>query len=243
MFETDRLPADWPARLNLLDEIWVPTIFNKKIFVAQGVTESKIFVVPESVDVHFYTPAAVVVNNNDNRVSGGGDGEIESSRGEKEQTGKNQKNQKNKQSAAAVSYYPLPRVPNRDEKKKLFAFLSIFKWEERKGWRFLFEAYLREFSAADPVVLYILTSNYHSSTHKQEQDLQVWITSLFPANQEAKHLPPFIFLPPGIKQADMPSLYRAVDCFVLPSRGEGWGRPHVEAVSSGRDCVGIVHRH
>jgi hypothetical protein len=25
------------------------------------------------------------------------------------------------------------------------AFLSIFKWEERKGWRFLIEAFLREF--------------------------------------------------------------------------------------------------
>lgn len=31
--------------------------------------------------------------------------------------------------------------------------------------------------------------------------------------------------------ADLASLYSAADAFVLPSRGEGWGRPHVEAMS------------
>jgi len=29
----------------------------------------------------------------------------------------------------------------------------------------------------------------------------------------------------------LPSLYKAVDAFVIASRGEGWGRPHVEAMS------------
>jgi hypothetical protein len=31
--------------------------------------------------------------------------------------------------------------------------------------------------------------------------------------------------------ADLAALYKAADAFVLPSRGEGWGRPHVEAMS------------
>jgi glycosyltransferase involved in cell wall biosynthesis len=35
----------------------------------------------------------------------------------------------------------------------------------------------------------------------------------------------------------MPTLYRSVDCFVLPSRGEGWGRPHVEAMSMGLPVI------
>jgi len=29
----------------------------------------------------------------------------------------------------------------------------------------------------------------------------------------------------------LPNLYAAANVFVLPSRGEGWGRPHVEAMS------------
>ena len=33
--------------------------------------------------------------------------------------------------------------------------------------------------------------------------------------------------------SSLPRLYRAADAFVLPSRGEGWGRPHAEAMAMG----------
>lgn len=39
-------------------------------------------------------------------------------------------------------------------------------------------------------------------------------------------------------QVEMPRLYKSVDAFVLPSRGEGWGRPHVEAMSMGLPVIG-----
>ena len=32
---------------------------------------------------------------------------------------------------------------------------------------------------------------------------------------------------------ELRGLYAAGDAFVLPSRGEGWGRPHVEAMAMG----------
>ncbi|KAJ8552169.1 hypothetical protein ON010_g10374 [Phytophthora cinnamomi] len=35
----------------------------------------------------------------------------------------------------------------------------------------------------------------------------------------------------------MPSLYKAANAFVLPSRGEGWGRPHVEAMAMERPVI------
>ena len=38
-------------------------------------------------------------------------------------------------------------------------------------------------------------------------------------------------------QADMPRLYKRADAFVLPSRGEGWGRPHLEALSMGLPVI------
>jgi len=34
-----------------------------------------------------------------------------------------------------------------------------------------------------------------------------------------------------ISQDKLRGLYAAADAFVLPSRGEGWGRPHVEAMA------------
>jgi len=42
----------------------------------------------------------------------------------------------------------------------------------------------------------------------------------------------------GLLQTDMPRLYKSVDAFVLPSRGEGWGRPHTEAMSMGLPVIG-----
>jgi hypothetical protein len=42
-----------------------------------------------------------------------------------------------------------------------------------------------------------------------------------------------VFVLPPVRDADMPSVYAAADALVLPSRGEGWGRPHVEAMSMG----------
>ena len=39
-------------------------------------------------------------------------------------------------------------------------------------------------------------------------------------------------------QTAMPSLYKSVDCFVLPSRGEGWGRPQTEAMAMGLPVIG-----
>ena len=37
---------------------------------------------------------------------------------------------------------------------------------------------------------------------------------------------------------DMTSLYRAADAFVLPTRGEGWGIPFMEAMAMGLPTIG-----
>ena len=40
-----------------------------------------------------------------------------------------------------------------------------------------------------------------------------------------------------VPQADLAGLYKSVDAFVLPSRGEGWGRPIVEAMAMGLPVI------
>jgi glycosyltransferase involved in cell wall biosynthesis len=52
--------------------------------------------------------------------------------------------------------------------------------------------------------------------------------------------PPIILLPGFMKNEDIPWLYRAADAFVLPSRGEGWGRPYMEALAT--ECPVIASR-
>jgi len=50
-------------------------------------------------------------------------------------------------------------------------------------------------------------------------------------------LPRVVVLSLEMPLADMPRLYKGADCFVLPSRGEGWGRPHIEAMSMGLPAI------
>jgi glycosyltransferase involved in cell wall biosynthesis len=40
-----------------------------------------------------------------------------------------------------------------------------------------------------------------------------------------------------ISDADYPRFYKSADAFVLPSRGEGWGRPHAESMSMGLPVI------
>ncbi|KAG0570881.1 hypothetical protein KC19_6G194500 [Ceratodon purpureus] len=115
------------------------------------------------------------------------------------------------------------------QSSKPFVFLSIFKWEHRKGWDILLSAYLQEFSANDDVALYLLTNPYHS-----DRDFATVITK-FVLSRSIREPPsgwPRVYLiDEHIPQSQLPALYKAAACFVLPSRGEGWGRPHVEAMA------------
>jgi glycosyltransferase involved in cell wall biosynthesis len=40
-----------------------------------------------------------------------------------------------------------------------------------------------------------------------------------------------------VPTVDLPRLYAAAGAFVLPSRGEGWGRPHTEAMAMGLPVI------
>ncbi|XAR53531.1 Starch synthase [Bertholletia excelsa] len=113
--------------------------------------------------------------------------------------------------------------------EKEFIFLSIFKWEYRKGWDVLLQAYLKAFSKLDGVALYLLTNPYHDDGDFGNKILEFVENSdlVKPIDGWA----PIYILDTHIPQLDMPGLYKAADAFVLPSRGEGWGRPIVEAMA------------
>ncbi|XP_057472238.1 uncharacterized protein LOC130760790 [Actinidia eriantha] len=112
---------------------------------------------------------------------------------------------------------------------KKFVFLSIFKWEYRKGWDVLLKAYLKEFSEGDGVALYLLTNPYHS-----DRDFGNKIVEFVEDSDLVKPAGGWAWvyvIDSHIPQVDLPRLYKAADAFALPSRGEGWGRPLVEAMA------------
>jgi glycosyltransferase involved in cell wall biosynthesis len=56
LFETDRVPVNWPAYCNMMDEIWVPSKFNYSTFSQSGIVASKLRVVPYPIDVNSFYP-------------------------------------------------------------------------------------------------------------------------------------------------------------------------------------------
>ena len=46
-----------------------------------------------------------------------------------------------------------------------------------------------------------------------------------------------VVLEPGLSQRSLEALYRRADVLAMPTRGEGWGRPHVEAMASGTPVI------
>jgi len=132
-----------------------------------------------------------------------------------------------------AKHQPLP-LPNR----AAFNFLSVFVWSQRKGWDVLLAAYLREFSAADDVCLYLRTY----LVAKPDGDPTAAIERLIREHAATLNLgdkpwPRIEILAEQTPQVDLPRLYKAADCLVAPSRGEGWGRPHHEAMMMGLPVI------
>lgn len=184
MFETDRLPAGWAAACNGMDEVWVPSTFNRETFTRAGVEPTKLQVIPFGLNTAVYNPATVT---------------------------------------------PLD-IPGR----RGFTFLSVFQWSQRKGWDILIKAYLQAFTAADEVCLVIRAYPGRIKQPPLAQRLDAYVRQL---GYDPAAIPPIILLEQFISELDMPALYAAADAFVLPTRGEGWGVPFMEAMAMGLPTI------
>lgn len=178
MFETDRLPAGWAAACNGMDEIWVPSTFNRETFTRAGVDSGRLQVIPFGLDTRAYDPDRVI---------------------------------------------PM-KIPGR----RSFAFLSVFQWNKRKGWDILLRAYLSAFNPDEDVCLILRTYPDRIKTPPIQERINRFVQQLgYAPNQ----IPPIILLEEFIAEKEMPALYAAADAFVLPTRGEGWGIPFMEAMA------------
>jgi len=111
-------------------------------------------------------------------------------------------------------------------RKKDFIFLSVFAWNERKGLKYLLEAYGSEFSAQDNVCLLLLTRSYSGASKLPE--LNQTVTKML---KKYKRLDiPRFQLVSQVSDEELPKVYAASNSFVLATRGEGWARPIMEAI-------------
>lgn len=122
--------------------------------------------------------------------------------------------------------YPLRRSEN------LFTFFSVGEWVPRKGFDLLIQAFIEEFNSADDVCLVLKChcsgSDYDPAGDKILKEIKKITTSIKNPNP-----PPIRLIPYTLPSSEMPSLYRTADCFVSPTRGEGWNMPVYEAIACG----------
>jgi len=175
MLEVTGIPADWVEQANALDEIWVPSQFNKETFSASGV-KRPIHVMPLGVDINYFHP-----------------------------------------------FIKSRRIEDR------FTFMSVFEWGERKAPEVLLQAYNQEFSSSDDVLLLLKVINTDPAVNIERHVEAMRL--------RADRAPVVVVLNQNIPSYQMGSLYCSSDCFVLPTRGEGWGMPTLEAMACGLPTI------
>jgi len=126
--------------------------------------------------------------------------------------------------------------PSREYHKPYFTFLFNGDWSFRKGIDILFKAYFEEFCHNEGVRL-LMFSRYQGSDSKDA------VKRLFLEYEEFKNrnykpnLPLVELIYWSVPDYEVPSIYTSADCFVLPTRGEAWGLPITQAMSSGIPAI------
>lgn len=175
MLEVDGVPEDWVLQSNALDEIWVPSTFNRETFLNSGL-EVPIRVMPLGVNPDYFNPEV-------------------------------------------RAFRPSQR----------YTFLSVFEWGERKAPEVLLRAYHRAFSRRDDVLLLLKIVNTDPGVDVHQQIATMGLPEDGP--------PVAILYNQELPTHQMGSLYRSADCFVLTTRGEGWGLPILEAMACGLPVI------
>ena len=109
-------------------------------------------------------------------------------------------------------------------------FLSVFDFSERKAWRTLLDAWADAFGPLDDVSLVLKCGNLVMGVTDARERIA--------AHLGERRTAPIVLIEDCLSTTAIARLYHACDAFVLPSRGEGWGRPFMEAMAVGLPTIG-----
>ena len=113
---------------------------------------------------------------------------------------------------------------NKREARETFNFLHYNAFNIRKGFPEVFKAFIAEFAKDEPVKMIFKT------TQRREQ-----IPDMFRYLDE--NYPNIEIITGQLPQKQMQSLMERSDCFVFPSRGEGFGMTPLEAMATGMPAI------
>ena len=121
--------------------------------------------------------------------------------------------------------------PMYDYDRYTFLFMGI--WRERKGYKQLFEAWLKEFTEEDNVQLLVKTDRPERAKEYLKQIMQQLGIN--------KGNAPIIFENKVFDERELPNFMKSVDCLVTPTMGEGFGYPGLQCMSMGVPVIITDH--
>ena len=119
---------------------------------------------------------------------------------------------------------PLDNI--REGKNFYFLYVSALKY--CKGFDILLRAFFEEFKM-EPKVKLLFKADMHSGSYDSEKPYIKNIIQSAKGNSAAEVL----CICDNINEEFMARLYSTADCFVLPSRGEGWGLGYIQSMACG----------
>ena len=122
-----------------------------------------------------------------------------------------------------MDIYNIDVFPLYEYNKYTFLFMGI--WRERKGYKQLIEAWLKEFSQNDNVQLVIKTDRI-----KKAKDYIERTKKRIGIN---KGFSPILFENKVFDEKDLPKFIKSADCLVSPCMGEGFGLPGLQCMALG----------
>lgn len=122
-------------------------------------------------------------------------------------------------------------VPSsRPRERRVFRFLSVGKWEERKGAADLVSTFLREFHPDEPVELVM---HAHHPFYPNRDVRELVADAMRAEGREGAR----VVVSDPVDFDGLVRLMQSSDAFVLPTRAEAWGLPMLEAMACGLPCI------
>jgi len=119
---------------------------------------------------------------------------------------------------------------------RTFKFLAVCQYSKKKGLDPLLKAYLSEFTSQDKVSL-ILKTYFGPNDGQPEAQKMMEIVGIVKKMLRLNNYPPIHLIPQVLDFDKVDRLYATADCYCLPSRGEGWGVPHFDALGYGLPAI------
>lgn len=119
-----------------------------------------------------------------------------------------------------------------------FKFLAICQISKKKGLDALLKGFLSEFTADDKVALILKVYFGPGDTNEHRQRMSEQVDKMRQLLR-LDNYPPVVLVHGVIDEVGIKSLYNTCDAYVLPSRGEGWGIPHFDAMGFGLPPIAV----